>query len=51
MRMPPRTSEITALAETAQCRGTRKPRVCAVKPAEYMDIELISSVPARAIRG
>ncbi|CAM5637471.1 hypothetical protein STENM223S_06701 [Streptomyces tendae] len=46
---PPKTSEITAFTETAQCRGTLKPRVCAVKPAEYIDIELISSMPIRAI--
>ncbi len=46
---PPKTSEITALTDTAQWRGTLKPRVCAVKPAEYIDIELISSMPTSAI--
>ena len=42
IRTPPRTSEMTASTETAQWRGIRKPRVCAVKPVEYIDIELIS---------
>ncbi|MFF2510736.1 hypothetical protein [Streptomyces sp. NPDC058086] len=48
-RTPPRTSEITALTATARCRDTLMPRVCAVKPAEYIDIALISSMPTRAM--
>lgn len=40
---------LMALTLTAQVRGTLMPRACAVKPAEYMDMELISSMPTRAI--
>ncbi len=46
---PPASALITAFNPTAHARRSRKPSVCAVKPAEYIDIALISSVPTRAI--
>src|ERR1043165_1802 len=49
IRMAPKTSEITALMETAQWRGTLKPRVWAGKPPEDIDMGFISSMPTRAI--
>lgn len=47
---PPRSRLIVALTPTAQARGIANPRVCAVKPAEYIDIALISAMPTTAVR-
>ncbi len=45
----PPTSEITALMLTAMARGSLTPMVWAVKPAEYMERLLISSMPTIAV--
>lgn len=44
----PRKRLIAAFTPTAQVRGTVNPRVCAVNPAEYIDIALISTMPSTA---
>lgn len=44
----PRNRLIAAFVPTAQARGTRNPSVCAVNPAEYIDMALISTMPITA---
>ncbi len=48
MNAPP-TRLMIALMLTAMARGSLTPMVCAVKPAEYIDRLLISSIPTSAV--
>lgn len=47
--VPPSSRLIAAFTPTAQGRGRSNPSVCAVKPAEYIDSALISTMPTTAV--